>query len=301
MTNKKHIWIAILFIVIGVLAFTLAGTSTDNNNEEVGLYFFDKSGYAISPQYTEITAETDNQLCEEIANALIKGPEGKEFLPIMSKDVRFNYVTLSDGTVTVDFSNEYPENNLMCTYAVIKTFSQLTGITHVMVTEGGNQIMGADGEPLGFVAGGDINTESNEDTATGVRLYFANSEKTELVMEYRKINIVDTQPVEQYIVTELIKGPKIKGNERLLAQDTKVLSVETIDKICYVNFKDGFLEKNRATPGGGRLLVESVVESLTGLNNVNGVQFLIEGKKTEKLGDTDISGLFLEKEVEVEK
>ena len=42
MMNKKHIWIAILFIVVGVLAFTLAGTSTDDNNKEVGLYFFDK-------------------------------------------------------------------------------------------------------------------------------------------------------------------------------------------------------------------------------------------------------------------
>lgn len=301
MIKKKHIWIAILFIVIGVAAFALAGASTDVNQKEVGLYFFDKSGYAISPQYAEIVAETDQQLYEETAKALIAGPGKKEFLPIMGKDVTLNYVTLADGKIMVDFSGEYPEDNLMCTYAVIKTFSQFAGIAEVMVTENGNQIIGADGKPLEFVAGDVINTESDEDTSTGVRLYFANSEKTELVMEYRKINIVDTQPVEQYIVTELIKGPKIKGNERLLAQDTKILSVETIDRICYVNFKDGFLEKNKSSEDGGRLLVESVVESLTGLNNVNGVQFLIEGKKTDKLGNTDISGLFLKKEYEIEK
>ena len=78
-----------------------------------------------------------------------------------------------------------------------------------------------------------------------------------------------------------------------MASDTKVLSVETTDRICYVNFKDGFLEKNAASSGKSKLVVDSVVKSLTGLNNVDSVQFLIDGKKTEKFGDTDISGLFV--------
>ena len=162
------------------------------------------------------------------------------------------------------------------------------------MTENSKGIKGSDGVELGFVSGDYINTESDEDTATGVRLYFANSDKSELVMEYRKINIVDTKPVEQYVVSELIKGPKIKGNERLLASDTKVLSVETTDRICYVNFKEGFLEKNATS--GSKLVADSIVRSLTGLNNVDSVQFLIDGKKTEKIGDTDISGLFVKEE-----
>jgi germination protein M len=107
---------------------------------------------------------------------------------------------------------------------------------------------------------------------------------------------VDTKPVEQYVVSELIKGPKIKGNERLLATDTKVLSVEITDRICYVNFKEGFLEKNAAASGGSKLVVDSIVKSLTGLNNVDSVQFLIDGKKADKIGDTDISGLFVKEE-----
>lgn len=180
----------------------------------------------------------------------------------------------------------------MCTYAVIKTFSRLQGVIGVKVTVDGTEIVGTDGVALGFVNGEDINTESAEDTATGIRLYFTNSSKNELVMEYRKINIVDTQAVEQYIVTELIKGPKIKGNERILSADTKILSVETTDGICYVNFKKGFIEKNTTPPGGTKLLVDSLVKSLTSLKNVNGVQLLVEGKKVEKLGDTNISGIF---------
>ena len=301
MMNKKRFWITILFVLVGIAAFVLAGRSDSDDTKEVDLYFFDKSGYTITPMTTEILAENDNELYEKVANALILGPDQKGYLPIMDKNVKLNSITLGGGgTLAVDFSGEYPEDNLMCTYAVIKTFSLLSGVKFIQVTEDGNAIYGTDGAALGYVAGDYINTESDEDTATGVRLYFANSRKDELIMEYRKINIVDTQPIEQYVVTELIKGPKTKGNERLLASDTKLLSVVTTDGICYVNFKEGFIEKNEAVSSGSKLVIDSVVKSLTGLDNVNSVQFLIEGKKTEKFGETDISGLFVKEEPQVE-
>lgn len=295
MMNKKYVIITVLLIVLGVVIFALAGGTENEVKKEVSLYFFDDGGYTITPVETEITAVSDTELYEKIAKALIAGPAEKKYLPIMDKEVKLNYVNFLDGNLTVDFSREYPEDNLMCTYAVIKTFSRLTSVKNILVTENGNGIKGSDGQELGFVTGDYINTESDEDTATGVRLYFANTEKSELVMEYRKINIVDTKPVEQYVVSELIKGPKIKGNERLLAPDTKVLSVEITDRICYVNFKEGFLEKN-ASSGESKLVVDSIVKSLTGLNNVDSVQFLIDGKKTEKIGDTDISGVFIKEE-----
>ncbi|MBR5809731.1 MAG: GerMN domain-containing protein [Clostridia bacterium] len=296
MMNKKHIIIAVLLVLLGVVIFALAGGSETRMQKEVSLYFFDEGGYAIKPVETEIVAVSDAELYEKIAKALIDGPVDKKYLPIMDKEVKLNYVNFADGNLTVDFSEKFPEDNLMCTYAVIKTFSRLASVKNILVTENGNGIKGSDGIELGFVSGDYINTESDEDTATGVRLYFANSDKSELVMEYRKINIVDTKPVEQYVVSELIKGPKIKGNERLLAPDTKVLSVEITDRICYVNFKEGFLEKN-ASSGGSKLVVDSIVKSLTGLNNVDSVQFLIDGKKAEKIGDTDISGLFVKEDV----
>lgn len=292
MIHKKYIWIVAILLISGILIFALAGGGQDEKNREVSLYFLDESGYSIAPQTTEISAGTDTELYEKVAEGLINGPAEKKYAPIMDKAVKLNYVSISDGNLTVDFSGEYPEKNLLCTYAVVKTFSRLTGVTAVQVTENGKQITGSDGIALGFLSGNDVNTESDEDTATGVRLYFANAKKDELVMEYRKINIIDTKPIEQYVVTELIKGPKLKGNERLLAADTKILSVETTDGICYVNFKKGFVEKNMATADGGKLAIESVVKSLTGLGNIKSVQFLVDGKKTENSGETDISEQF---------
>ena len=194
MMNKKHIWIIALFILLGVVAFVFAGGQETAKEREVGLYFFDKSGYVIAPFETEISAKTDSELYEKVAKALIEGPSDKNFLPIMENTVSLNKITFSDGNMTIDFSGEYPEENYMCTYAVIKTFSRLSGINAVQVTVNGEGIVGDDGDVLGFLSAEEVNTESDEDTATGVRLYFADPKKEQLVMEYRKINIVDTKP-----------------------------------------------------------------------------------------------------------
>ena len=293
MRNKKYIFLIILLLIAGSVVFSVYDKDKDENIREVDLYFFGKSGYALEAKSTEIAAESDMEFYEKVANALIKGPQDKKLSPIMDKGVRLNYVYNNDGNLTIDLSEEYKEADLMASYAVMKTFSGLFGVNQVRVTINGEEIKDYGGNAIGYVRGDEINIVSDNDSATGIRLYFAGEKKESLVMEYRTVNITDTQPVEQYIVTELIKGPKIKGNERLLAQDTEVLSVETTDGTCYVNFKQGFIEKNEASKDLARLIIFSMVNSLTERDNVKNVQFLVEGKKTEKFGDMNISELFV--------
>lgn len=299
--NKKIVWLIVLFLVLSTVVFTIAGKESKNNIKEIGMYFLSRDGAGFELVMKELSAENNEELYKKIAEALIKGPSGKKYMPIIGKEVSLNSVHYKSGSLTVDFSSEYKDSSLISTYAVIKTFTRLPEIRDVKVTAGGMEILKANGEPLGFVSSDEINTESDDDCATGLRLYFANSKKNALVMEYRKINITDTQPTEQYIITELIKGPKGKEHERLLEQSTGVLSVETTDGTCYVNFKQDFIDKNIASKDMSRLIIYSIVNSLTERDNVKNVQFLIEGKKTEKFGDINISELFERNETLIEK
>ncbi len=299
--NKKIIWLIMLFLVAGTVLFTVSGRNKTGDVKEVGIYFLSRDSSAFELVTKEISAKNNQEIYEKIADILIKGPSGNKYLPVIGKDVKLNSVKNDSGSLTVDFSKEYADADLISTYAVIKTFSRLAEVREVKVTVNGREIKKADGEPLGFVTGDYINTESDDDCATGIRLYFANAKKDALVMEYRKINITDTQPIEQYIVSELIKGPKGKEHERLLEQSTGILSVETTDGTCYVNFKQDFIDKNMAAQDKSRLIIYSVVNSLTERDNVKNVQFLIEGKKTEKFGDVNISELFERNEAFIEK
>lgn len=301
MRNKKNIFLIILLLLAGSIVFWIYENNGNTDSREVDLYFFAKGGYALEAKKAEFVAQSDGELYEKIADALIKGPQDQKLTPIMNKSISLNYVNNHDGNLTVDFSREYQDEDLMTTYAVIKTYSGLPEVKQVKVTAGGTEIKGYGGKPIGYVRGDEINIVSDNDSATGIRLYFANEEKNALVLEYRTVNITDTQPVEQYIVTELIKGPGNKDNVRLLAQDTEVLSVETTDGTCYVNFKQGFIDKNAASKDEARLIIYSMVNSLTERDNVKNVQFLIEGKKTEKFGDMNISELFVRNDMMIQK
>lgn len=301
MRNKKNIFLIILLLLAGSIVFWIYEKNGNTDSREVDLYFFAKGGYALEAKKAEFIAQSDGELYEKIADALIKGPQDQKLTPIMNKSISLNYVNNHDGNLTVDFSREYQDEDLMTTYAVIKTYSGLPEVKQVKVTAGGTEIKGYGGKPIGYVRGDEINIVSDNDSATGIRLYFANEEKNALVLEYRTVNITDTQPVEQYIVTELIKGPGNKDNVRLLAQDTEVLSVETTDGTCYVNFKQGFIDKNAASKDEARLIIYSMVNSLTERDNVKNVQFLIEGKKTEKFGDMNISELFVRNDMMIQK
>ncbi len=299
--NNKIVWIIILFLTVATVLFGISSRDSEENVKEVSLYFLNRDSSAFAVVDKTIDAENDGEIYRKVAEALMKGPSNKNYTPVVGKDVKLNRISNDGGNLTVDFSKEYQGTELLKTYAVIKTFSKLQNVRQVRITVEGKDIYAGDGMPLGFVKSDEINTEWDDDCATGLRLYFANTDKDALVMEYRQINITDTQPIEQYIVAELIKGPKYKTSTKLLSQDTGIISVETTDGTCYVNFKQDFIDKNISSADLGRLIIYSIVNSLTERDNVNNVQFLIDGKKTEKFGDMNISELFLRNEDLIEK
>lgn len=126
------------------------------------------------------------------------------------------------------------------------------------------------------------NTEKAE-----VILYFANKDYVEtgdesyekLIPEIRTIEYGNI-PLEEAIVKELIKGPESSQLTTSIPSSVTLLGVETADGTCYVNFSQEGLY-------GGSLqedfTISQIVNSLLELDNVDRVQFLIDGEKAESL------------------
>ncbi|MDO5478584.1 MAG: GerMN domain-containing protein, partial [Clostridia bacterium] len=121
-----------------------------------------------------------------------------------------------------------------------------------------------------------------------LELYFANEEKTALISEKRMLDIKDNETAEKTAIGELMKGPAAKG-VKLITEDIKVLSIETKDKFCYVNLSKEFLS---LPAENSDLCIYSIVNTLTRLPEISSVQFLVEGEKAEKIGDTVMSEPF---------
>ncbi len=280
---KKVLLILAIFAVSGILIFKYAGKEK-GIKKEVNLYFFNEKKTALLVKENEFSAKNEEELIKEIAKALIKGPSGKKYSPIMDKGTKLLSADNKNGNLEMVFSEGYPRENYLTSYAIIKTFCQFPDVSAVKIVVDNIDVLGQ-----GFVSGDEINLESDEDCAKAVSLYFANKDKTQLVKVRRKVNITDTRPIEEYVVSELIKGIDKEDYEGLLPKETGIISVETTDGVCYVNFKSGFGKGVSQSKKIQELMIYSIVNSLTEIDGVLSVQILIDGKKAEKIGVVDIS------------
>ena len=120
-----------------------------------------------------------------------------------------------------------------------------------------------------------------------VILYFANDEYArtgdekldKVIAEKRVIQYGDSSLAEA-VVRELMKGTETEGLSTQIPATAKLLGVEVSDGTAFVNFA-------REGMNGGSLqetfTIRQIVKSLTQLENVDNVQFLVDGNKAETL------------------
>lgn len=119
---------------------------------------------------------------------------------------------------------------------------------------------------------------------TKVILFFANSETGDLESEIKIVeaNTLIKEPYKE-IMQWLIKGPQ-SSNLKKLIPDGTVLHDVKIEKSCAnINVSNEFLnfenEENKLK------IINSIVNTLTNLKEINSVKFLINGEVNEKLSE----------------
>ena len=112
-----------------------------------------------------------------------------------------------------------------------------------------------------------------------------------LIKVRRKASIVDNSE-EKTVLKELINGPGEEECYGTIPGGVVVLSVETKENICFVNFSKEFINNIGGGSSASTMAIYSIVNSLTEIDGIEKVQFLIEGEKTEWLGEYDISEPF---------
>ena len=119
---------------------------------------------------------------------------------------------------------------------------------------------------------------------TKVTLYFENIDTGELETE---IKILDANTLinnpEKELVNLLIKGPQSSNLKKLIPEGTGLHDVK-VDKSCaIVNVSNEFL--NFENEKSKLKIINSIVNTLTNLKEINSVKFLINGEENEKLPD----------------
>lgn len=126
-----------------------------------------------------------------------------------------------------------------------------------------------------------ISSQPAESKVT-VTLYFSDDQAMYLVPEQREVT-KRGETLEEVIIAELINGPVEAGLGRTIPKEAKLLSVSVVDNIAYVNFSKEFRTKHWGGSAGESHTIYSVVNSLTELDGIDKVQFLLDGDNMDTL------------------
>ena len=121
---------------------------------------------------------------------------------------------------------------------------------------------------------------------TIVSLYFISKETRELVPEARLIDIKEiiNDPCDK-LVELLIEGPKNEKEEKIIPNNTKLNKSYMDDDCVVLDFSNELLNYNKSEEMGKENLVNSLVNTLTQLTEVNKVKILIDGNENEEFNE----------------
>lgn len=125
---------------------------------------------------------------------------------------------------------------------------------------------------------------------TIISLYFINKETKEINPEARtiKVNLLINDPYK-YLIEQLIEGPKNEKLEKGIPDNTKLNKVELKKDILYIDFSKEFIENAPKGKENEQKIIETIVKTVTELNEVNYIKILIDGKENEAFEDKEVT------------
>lgn len=180
--------------------------------------------------------------------------------------------------------------------SVVKTITQIQDISYVYFYVDGKSLAYADGTTVGKMAASDFVDETNGDLNslawTTITLYFSNSTGDKLLRKDINTAYSKTMSIERLIVEQLIAGPdkEDEGMKATQPANLRVISVSVKDGICYVNLDGVFTSE--IVDVSANVQIYSIVNSLTELSSVSGVQLQVNGASNYALRDISLEKAF---------
>lgn len=286
MKKKLYTSLTILLAVIFIFSgCSLNKTQQGNADVNASVYYIQENTTTLSEMKVSVPDGSEEKMAEYLVEQLLTPPEGMN--SPLCRGTKLISVEIKDEIAKVNFTEEFSDFDdgaySLSPAAVAKTLCSLDFISGVNILVEGEPALGMDGTPIGVIMESDVVdvTLSGDTKKATVTLYFANDTAEGLTTERRELEIPASSTLEKVVVEELIKGPKNQGGISIIPTETKVLSVETKNGVCFVNLSKEFVDKYQGGTAGEMLTIYSIVNTLTELDTISSVQILIEGEKRD--------------------
>lgn len=287
MKKLLYICLALMLVLTGCGLQKTGPGLISGSQKEATLYFANPEGTDLIPCKVDVSEKTAQELPRFMIEQLLEGPSSADMSRTLRAGTKLLSIatdkTLAKADLSREFYHEEGIYDILALASVVKSLCSIQGIDQVLVTIEGQPLVTADGKEQGILKDTDVIFVADalmEDEAN-ITLYFSDMNAEFLTPEIRRVNVRRGDSLEKLVMQELIRGPESQEAGATVPSETKIRSIETKDKVCFVNLSSEFVTKNNVGSSAERLTVYSIVNSLTEISGVEKVQFLIEGEKKD--------------------
>lgn len=279
--SQKNAGRILLVSLCLLLLFSLFGCGSASETEQgLVVYMLNKEGTTLVPVPYE---GAEDQLLEEMLLQLGAFPERIELKAPLQMNISLLRYEQEGNQLHLYMDEAYkqlsPTDEILVRAALVKTLTQIPDIEYVDLFVCEEPLMTRAGTPVGLMRGDSFvdneGSEINAKETTMIRLYYANESGTMLQETQRKVEYSSNISLEKVVLEQLIAGADPSEGYATINPQTKINSVTVADGVCYVDFNNAFLQQvYNVSP---EVLLYSVVNSLSELNNINKVRISIDG------------------------
>lgn len=292
-----------IFIILSIVAIFFVACDIKTNESEKGVSVFLTN--STQDGLVDINIDIDAKKTEEKVNDVLKilknGMDDSSAKPTIPSFVSIHDIRLEDKNLIINFNTGYNTmddiQEILCRSSIVKSLTELSAIETVEFYVDGIPKKGDNGVILGKMGKDDVVYDKDDllkETKTKIILYYADKDVQYLVPKEVEIVINPNEQLEKTVLNKLIEGPSEKGLLRTVPVETKIKNIYTNEGVCYVDFSKEFKTKHSGGSTSELLTIYSIVNSLTEMNNINKVQFLIEGEIQEEFkGHVKFDDLFV--------
>lgn len=310
MQNNNKVLIAGLSFVISIIVvisiiFMLGSNIKNNalNTNNLKIYYVDKLFNVLN--YEETSLGEVSEIIETTFLKMKEIPKTSGLSPAIPQDIDLINYNLYDNILTLNITENYYslsniekiflKSSLVLTYTNNSIFNlNILNIKEVNILVNDYEILSSFGEVTGTMSTENvlINPVISAEKLAIIQaiLYFSDDSLNYLIPENKLLQIKQSQTLEYQIVEKIISGPTASKYVRTVPANTKIKNIKTEDGICYVDLSSEFLAKNTISVSE-EIAIYSIVNSLTELEEINRVQFLIDGKKVDIYGSSIDTGI----------
>ena len=226
----------------------------------------------IAPESRELSGLRGDY--QAMLEAYFRGPLSSDLDAPFPRDTQLLGWSFEDGQFQIQLNEAFAQlSGIELTVAcscIARTFLELTEASTVRIQAGGTDItLGQEQLQLA--------DDGLDKLRTDLTLYYTNEDRRYLIGQTLSINLAAQDDIVSYLVEQLMKAPSGMGLVSPLPKNTKLLSSVTENGVCTLNLSGEFETNAFSESYAQRTTLLALVNTLTQLEDIDRVEFQLEG------------------------